>query len=764
MAMDVSIEGYDSFEQIAVGGMAAVYKARQISIDKTVAIKVLFPYLASDETFIDRFQREARSAAQVQHENIVNVIDFGESSGCYFIVMEFYEGMTVADLLREHARIPFDVAVTIVHEVCLGLEAAHQQDIVHRDIKPANIICTERGTVKIADFGLAKKSDAMTVVTQAGKVLGTPAYMSPEQAAGEHVGPQSDIFSLGVVAYEMMCQKRPFEGNSYSEVIEKIQTHRTPDVTYQNPLVPPEFQRIIERMLEKDTEHRYRSITETIRDLEAAMESAEIRIDRRRLQQYFSDPVSYQKRFNEKMISKCLSQGTFFMQKGKSHIDEAIREFKRILYLDPENERARKLLNKLMADHPNKDSTVEIDAGRPSDAAKTEQIRRPPKRPAGTTAPRSKRRRAAAIVAPLAFVAVAAIAWWGWHSLLAGAGGGGPSMTAPASVTVTEGEPVAFRVDALGLEGDSVDVASTDLPKGASLSSKGDFSWKPGFDQSGRYRIDFTASDGRRTASVQTTIEVKDKPVKLAFEQPRHADVTAGRRLNVRLQAASEAGNPVTFEIDDKPRGMTLDGDRVTWTPTRDQTGSYEIPVKGSDGVSEATQTLFVQVRQAPTTPVTPEPPAPRMGRVDWVLPKLANIYVDGELRIREDTFLSIELPEGTHTIRAELLDGMTTFQEKVKVKGGKRITLDPPRAAYGRLSVYFLGGVGDLLVNGKRFEQQPPFTGAVLPVGDYEISCVMYNEADSRTFSVTVRENENAVVEYEIGKEPAVTYERTDS
>ena len=169
MAFSIKIEGYDSFEQIALGGMAAVYKARKVSVDKIVAIKVLFPYLANDESFIERFQREAKSAAKVQHENIVNVIDFGESGGCYYIVMEYYEGLTVAELIEQRSRVPLDIAVNILLDVCLGLEAAHDKGIIHRDIKPGNVIFTHQGGVKIADFGLAKKSDTMTVVTQPGK-------------------------------------------------------------------------------------------------------------------------------------------------------------------------------------------------------------------------------------------------------------------------------------------------------------------------------------------------------------------------------------------------------------------------------------------------------------------------------------------------------------------------------------------------------------------------------------------------------------------
>jgi serine/threonine protein kinase len=779
MAIDVKIEGYDSFQQIAVGGMAAVYRARKISIDKTVAIKILFPYLASDDSFIDRFQREAKSAAQVQHENIVNVVDFGESGGSYFIVMEFYEGLTVADLLKEQSRIPFDVAVTILFEVCLGLEAAHAQDIIHRDIKPANIICTDRGSIKIADFGLAKKSDAMTVVTQAGKVLGTPAYMSPEQAAGEAVGTQSDIFSLGVVAFEMLCQRRPFEGNSYSEVIEKIQTIDVPDVTNSNPLVQPEFQRIIEKMLEKDSAKRYESIADVIHDLEKAMEAVDIRRDRRRLQQYFGDPHTYQRRFNEKTISKCLSQGTYYMQKGKSHITEAIQEFRRILYLDPTNERARKHLSKLMADHPDRDSTVEIDARKSEDSAPERKQRKhrrrakrgdssqPSRASGGKTSPWNM------FLPAVLLVVVAAGAFWGWRAILSGDQNQTPVLSAPAKLQVSEGETVAFSVGVDDAEGDAVRLSVNNLPQGATFSEQGAFEWTVAYDQAGKHFIEFVASDGSTTGRTRTMVEVSDKQLALAFDKPVKQSTSPGKPVNVRLQAASEFGNAVSFSLAGEPKGMRLEGDRVTWTPTGSQSGTHKVPIQGSDGVAEATQTLVVEVKPEPkpkprttTTPKQKRPqPAPVRvtGRVEWVLPKLSNIFVDGELRVREDTFLSIELSEGKHQIRAELLDGMTMFEEEVDVRGGKKITLDPPIVAYGRLSVYFLGGVGELLINGEKFDQQPPFTGAVLPAGTYQVLCAMFREEDTKQFDIVVKDGQITVVEYEIGNDPVVSFESVE-
>jgi serine/threonine protein kinase len=767
MAMEIKIDGYDSFDQIAVGGMAAVYRARRISIDKVVAIKVLFPYLASDASFIDRFQREAKSAAKVQHENIVNVVDFGESGGCYYIVMEFYEGVTIADLIKENTRIPLDIAVTVLLDVCLGLEAAHAQDIVHRDIKPANIIYTNLGGIKIADFGLAKKSDTMTVVTQPGKVLGTPAYMSPEQAAGDSVGPQSDIFSLGVVAFEMFCQKRPFEGSSYSEVIEKIQTYDIPSLSHENPLIQPDFETIVAKMLQKEPSRRYENIAEVISDLERTMEAFDIKRDRRRLQKYIKDPEGYERAFNEKMVAKCLSQGTYYMQKGKTHISEAIQEFKRILYLDPANERARKHLAKIMSEHHQGDSTVTLDAfdKPPTDRkSKGKKPKRADTRQPGPAAskprPPKKRRPVTAVVTVVVVAAATLAGWWGWTWLGSSrADNGTPMVSSPSRLTVTEGETVEFALSVVDADDDSVRVYSDGLPDGAELSPSGEFKWSVGYDQAGAHRLEFFADDGTQIGSARMLIEVIDKPATLAFEAPRSRSTEAGKRVNIRLQAASEFGRPVEFSLEDKPRGMKLSGDQISWTPTAAQTGTHRVPVKGSDGIAEATQTVVIRVQPKPEKVVR----QPDTGRVDWVLPKLANIYVDGSLKVREDTYLSIELSEGRHTIRAELLDGITAFEQVVNVRGGSRNTLDPPKVAYGRLSVYFLGGVGEFFLNGRKFKQQPPFTGVVVPTGQYTVSCNMFRNEDSREFQIVVKEGESTVVEYEVGNEPMISYENAD-
>ena len=342
------IEGYDSFEQIALGGMATVYKARQVSLDKPVAIKVLFPHLAQDVVYLERFKREAKTAASVQQDNIVNVVDYGESNQSHYIVMEYYDGETLEYLLKQKSAVPLDICFAVLLNVCYGLEAAHAANLVHRDIKPANIILTRNGGVKIADFGLARAVDKPAAVTQHGKIIGTPAYMSPEQTRGDEIGTQSDIFSLGVVAYELICGCRPFDGRNYAEVVGLIQSEDPAPISEANPLVPAHFSNIIMRMLAKSTDDRYGYVSEAVIDLEEAIDKSGYKRDRRTLGRYIKEPGEYLQSFNRKLLERLRSNTPSL---GGDPQQLAVH-FRRILYLDPSDELARKELVKMGAEVP----------------------------------------------------------------------------------------------------------------------------------------------------------------------------------------------------------------------------------------------------------------------------------------------------------------------------------------------------------------------------------------------------------------------------
>src|ERR687895_543186 len=218
-----------------------------------------------------RFRREALSAARLQHPNIVQVFDSGQDaeSGRHYIVMEYVDGPSAADLLRERKRLEVDETVHIVRDACHGLDYAHRAGVVHRDVKPGNLlIAQEMNTTKLADFGIAKAAE-QTRITQVGSVLGTAAYLSPEQAHGEESGPASDIYSLGVCAYQFLTGRLPHEYSSLTELALKQVQDPVQPITDFRPEVPPELDEAIRLCLERDPGNRYRSALEMAQALEA---------------------------------------------------------------------------------------------------------------------------------------------------------------------------------------------------------------------------------------------------------------------------------------------------------------------------------------------------------------------------------------------------------------------------------------------------------------------------------------------------------------
>jgi serine/threonine protein kinase len=257
-----SLDNFKIIQMVAKGGTAILYKAIQTSLDRTVAIKKLHQHLTDDENFTRRFILEAKAAASLDHENIVHVIDFGKSDGDYQIVMEYVEGRSLIDILKEKKRLSPLIALSIVYQICLGLEHAHAKGIVHRDIKPGNILIAHYGRVKITDFGLAKLAQSTTQQTAADSLLGTPLYMSPEQAYGESVDARSDIFSLGTMLYEMLTGEQPFFSENCMGVLNNI-IHC--DVTPLSEIIeeiPDGVERITMKALSKNREGRFQSAEE----------------------------------------------------------------------------------------------------------------------------------------------------------------------------------------------------------------------------------------------------------------------------------------------------------------------------------------------------------------------------------------------------------------------------------------------------------------------------------------------------------------------
>jgi serine/threonine protein kinase len=256
--------------QIGAGGMSTVYRAFDTVLERQVAIKLMHREIASDSDQLERFRREARAVAQLNHPHVVGVIDAGEDDGTPYIVFEYVEGETLKDRIRRYGRLPVGEAVAYAIEIARALGAAHEQQIVHRDVKPQNVLIDEEGTAKVTDFGIAR-SLTEEGLTADGRVLGTTDYVSPEQALGQDVGPQSDLYSLGVVMFEMLTGDVPFHGENQVAVAMKHVREELPDILLRRPEASSALASIVDRATAKDLDRRYVSDRDLIADLEEVL-------------------------------------------------------------------------------------------------------------------------------------------------------------------------------------------------------------------------------------------------------------------------------------------------------------------------------------------------------------------------------------------------------------------------------------------------------------------------------------------------------------
>ena len=256
--------------QIGAGGMSTVYRAFDMTLERQVAVKLMHREIASDSDQLERFRREARSVAQLSHPHIVGVIDAGEEDGRPYIVFEYVEGETLKDRIRRMGRLPIDEAIAYSIEIARALGAAHGQAIVHRDIKPQNVLVDEEGSAKVTDFGIARSLEEEGL-TADGRVLGTTDYVSPEQALGHDVDGQSDIYSLGVVLYEMLTGDVPFHGENQVSVAMKHVREDLPDVQVLRPEVSARLAAVLDRMTDKDLATRHPDAETLEVDLEDAL-------------------------------------------------------------------------------------------------------------------------------------------------------------------------------------------------------------------------------------------------------------------------------------------------------------------------------------------------------------------------------------------------------------------------------------------------------------------------------------------------------------
>ncbi|MFD2670196.1 Stk1 family PASTA domain-containing Ser/Thr kinase [Marinicrinis sediminis] len=262
---------YEILDRVGGGGMAIVYKAHDVLLHRNVAVKVLRSQFVHDEDFIHRFRREARAAASLSHPNVVSIYDVGQQEDIHYIIMEFVEGATLNERIKEHAPLQVEEAVHIATQICDALEHAHQNEIIHRDIKPHNILIGRNGRVKVTDFGIARAA-ASSDLTQTGSVLGSVHYFSPEQAKGVAQGEKSDLYSLGIVLYQMLTNQLPFLGESPISVALKHLQEPFEDPRSLNPMIPQSVENIMLKALRKTPEERYTSAREMLDDLTSCLQ------------------------------------------------------------------------------------------------------------------------------------------------------------------------------------------------------------------------------------------------------------------------------------------------------------------------------------------------------------------------------------------------------------------------------------------------------------------------------------------------------------
>jgi serine/threonine protein kinase len=275
MVGEVLSDRYEVEELVGTGGMSSVFRAHDRLLDRKVALKVLHQQYSEDAEYIERFRREARAVAALSHPNIVTVIDRGEHDGRQFIVFEYIHGENLKALIERRGPAPVTTALELAMQIARGLSFAHQQGLVHRDVKPQNILLNGDGQAKVTDFGIARSLDVQQGMTQTGTVLGTSDYIAPEQAQGQRVDEHTDVYSLGVVVYEMLTNEVPFPGENFVAVAMRHINEEPPSIRDKRPDVSPRLEAAVQRAMAKRPEDRFQTMADFCRELEANLAEAQ---------------------------------------------------------------------------------------------------------------------------------------------------------------------------------------------------------------------------------------------------------------------------------------------------------------------------------------------------------------------------------------------------------------------------------------------------------------------------------------------------------
>lgn len=337
-----SIEGV-----LGRGGMATVYLGRGSGNAAPVAIKVMQPELAANPHFVERFVAEVRAAMAMQCEHIVQVQWCGDEGGLYYMVMELVDGGSVADLLDKVGKLPAPLAAELFGQLMSGLEYAHARGVVHRDLKPANMLLTREGVLKVADFGVAKMLGA-AALTQTGAFVGTPAYVSPEHANGKTVDARSDLFSAGVILYELLCGKNPHDGHSPGVAIAKILKDASPPIAEAEPTVPPALEAVVERLLQREPALRHSSASEVLAELAPYVDENQKKYPRI-VAETLKHPSEAVGRLNDAEATRWLIKAEEIFRRDPNQRNQAAMCLYRAVLLSPENSRVNQRFREVCA-------------------------------------------------------------------------------------------------------------------------------------------------------------------------------------------------------------------------------------------------------------------------------------------------------------------------------------------------------------------------------------------------------------------------------
>ncbi len=665
------VRNFEIKELIATGGMAAIYKAVQTSLDRVVAVKILHGHLAQDKNFIARFEREAKAAANLKHENVVNIIDYGKAEDVYFIAMEYVEGRSLKDLINSIKFVPNDIAFAIVNAIGQGLDHAHRKGVVHRDIKPANILIGYDGTVKIADFGLAQAQD-LTSVTVTGSIVGTPAYMSPEQAAGKKVDSRTDIFSLGVVFYEMITGIKPFTGENYSSVIHEILTVKPPKPVDANPLVTKEVNDIIERMLEKDSDKRYQDISDVNEDISSYFHRKNIKISKKKIGEFISTPAEHFKSLVEKRKEKHFERGLYFMTLGLEKIDDAISEFSKVLHLDPNDIKAQKYYSDLKK---KKEKKVMVREKKEVVPAKKNMLL-----PVGI----------------IAGVLVVVMLFAFFKRRGRGRHLEEPTGLSSVNIKSTPSEASIF------LDNKNTELVTPARIENVSAGGHTLKLLKAGFSP---YIENFVAKEGD-TLVLNAILSEEVKPISygsiVVKSKPTNASVFLDN-VNQKLRTPCTLKNIQEGEHKIKIAKKGYEAVEVSRNVTSDKPAQVSVTLKKSATKPvSSSQFSYMKINVSP-----------------W-----AKIYIDD--RYIETTPIAgpIKVPSGTHSVKLEN-PNFKTWQKRVIFKPGKTITLDvklEPREGFLRLTVK---PWADVYIDGKFYETTPIAKPIKLSAGKHSLKLI---------------------------------------